>query len=135
MFTGVQINLYADDVERCAAFYTEIGFAERFRTPPDGPPIHVELRLLDLTLGIASVASARAAHGLPVSSDGNAMEVCLWCDDTDAAFARLLEAGAAPLSQPHDWLDGRLRVAWVADPEGNPIELVQRRAGIEDRLD
>lgn len=131
MFTAAQINLYADDVERCAGFYAEIGFTETFRTPTDGTPIHIELRLLGLTLGIASVASARADHDLPVSSDGNAMEVCLWCDDADAAFARLLEVGAAPLSQPHDWLDGRLRVAWVADPEGNPIELVQQNPQAE----
>ena len=127
MFTGIQINLYAQDVERCVGFYTAIGFVESFRTPREGTPIHVELGLHGLTLGIASVASAREDHGLPVFSEGNALGVCLWCDDTDVAFARLLEAGASPMAEPHDWLDGRLRVAWVADPEGNPVEIVQRR--------
>jgi hypothetical protein len=34
---------------------------------------------------------------------------------------------AAVTSGYHDWL-GSLRVAWVADPDDNPIELVQRRA-------
>jgi predicted enzyme related to lactoylglutathione lyase len=54
------------------------------------------------------------------------MEVVVWTDDADAAYARLVAAGAPALSEPHDWL-GTLRVAWVADPEGNPVELVQRR--------
>ena len=128
MFSGFQINLYAVDVERCVAFYAAIGFSESFRTPRDGPPIHVELRWRDLTLGVASVESARADHGLAVSAEGNAMELCLWCDETDAAYASLLAAGGTSMSEPHDWLDGSLRVAWVADPEGNPIELVQRLA-------
>jgi hypothetical protein len=52
----------------------------------------------------------------------------LWTEDADAAFARLTAAGAQALSEPHDWLGGSLRVAWVADPDGNPIELVERRA-------
>ncbi|MEU5563084.1 VOC family protein [Micromonospora musae] len=43
-----------------------------------------------------------------------------------ASFARLVAAGARVLSEPHDWL-GALRVAWVADFDDNPIELVQRR--------
>jgi hypothetical protein len=27
---------------------------------------------------------------------------------------------------PHDWLE-TLRVAWVTDPDGHPVELVQKR--------
>ena len=45
-----------------------------------------------------------------------------------AAFADLVDAGARALSAPHDWLDGTLRVAWVADPDDNPVELVERRS-------
>jgi hypothetical protein len=30
------------------------------------------------------------------------------------------------MSAPHDWLE-TLRVAWVADPDGHPVELVQKR--------
>jgi predicted enzyme related to lactoylglutathione lyase len=48
----------------------------------------------------------------------------LWCDDTDAGYARLTGAGSKTLSEPHDWL-GNLRIAWIADPDGNPIQLVQ----------
>jgi hypothetical protein len=55
------------------------------------------------------------------------MEILFWTDDTYAAFARLVAAGGRVLSQPHDWLT-TLRVAWVADPDCNPIGLVQRRS-------
>jgi catechol 2,3-dioxygenase-like lactoylglutathione lyase family enzyme len=56
------------------------------------------------------------------------MEIALWTDDVDAAFADLVDAGARALSAPHDWLGGTLRVAWVADPDDNPVELVERRS-------
>lgn len=46
-------------------------------------------------------------------------------DDTDATYAGLLAHGATAMSEPHDWL-GTLRVAWVVDPDGHPVELVQR---------
>jgi catechol 2,3-dioxygenase-like lactoylglutathione lyase family enzyme len=126
MFRSPQINVYVEDVSRSVAFYERLDFAETFRTPADGVPIHVELVLDGFKVGIASVASARADHDLDVSSDGTAIEICLWTDDTDEAYARLLALGATSMSEPHDWL-GRLRVAWVADPDGNPIELVQAR--------
>ena len=107
-----------------------MGFEETFRTPREGPPIHVELRLDGFTIGIAAVTSAVVDHGLDLDLNrpGRGMEIVLWTADTDAAFARLVAAGARSLSPPHDWLD-TLRVAWVGDPDGNPVELVQRRPG------
>jgi catechol 2,3-dioxygenase-like lactoylglutathione lyase family enzyme len=130
MFSTPQVNIYSEDVVRSVEFYRSVGFAETFRTPGEGAPIHVELELDGCKLGIASVASAVADHGLDLdlSKPGRSMEIALWTDDTDAAFARLTAAGARALAEPHDWLGGALRVAWVADPDGNPIELVQRRS-------
>jgi catechol 2,3-dioxygenase-like lactoylglutathione lyase family enzyme len=127
VFRSPQINLYVEDVLRSVAFYERVGFTETFRTPADGAPIHVELVLDGFKIGVADVRSARADHGLDVSPDGKAIEICLWTDDADAAYAALLDAGATSMSEPHDWL-GRLRVAWVADPDGNPIELVAARS-------
>ncbi len=37
-------------------------------------------------------------------------------------YARLTAAGAPSLSAPYDWL-ADLRLAWVADPDGDPIQL------------
>jgi uncharacterized glyoxalase superfamily protein PhnB len=127
MFTELQINLYVDDVERALAFYAAIGAEESFRTPTDGVPVHVEVRLAGVTLGLASVDAARQDHGLDVSSAGNAAELGLWTDDLDAAFDALLAAGGTSMAEPVDLPNG-LRVAWVADPDGNPLHLVMRRS-------
>jgi catechol 2,3-dioxygenase-like lactoylglutathione lyase family enzyme len=128
MFSTPQVNIYSEDVVRAVEFYRSIGFEETFRTRREAAPIHVELELNGFKLGIASVASAVADHGLDLdlSKPGRAMEIAFWTEDTDAAFARLTAAGARALSEPHDWLGGTLRVAWVADPDDNPVELVQR---------
>lgn len=127
MFSSPAINIYTRDVPRLVAFYESLGFQEKFRVPRDGDPIHVEVRLEHFTIGVASVDSAIADHGLKPELGGRPIEIVLWTDDTDDSFARLTATGAAVLSRPHDWLDGKLRVAWIADPDGNPIQLVQKR--------
>jgi hypothetical protein len=33
-------------------------------------------------------------------------------------------AGIPALKPPHQWL-GRLLIAWIADPDGNPVQIVQ----------
>lgn len=126
MFRDPSVNLYVRDVESSARFYEALfGFRETFRTPKTGAAIHVELRLQSFVLGLAAADAARQMHGV-VKGEGPSGEVCLWTDDVDAAWSRALESGATPLSQPHDFLDGALRAGWVCDPDGNPIQLVQR---------
>jgi predicted enzyme related to lactoylglutathione lyase len=127
MFLSYQINMIVEDVEPCVSFYKAIGFEETYRTPSEGAAEHVEVRALGLTLGISSMAAAREAHGLHVSGAGNAVQVCLWCDDVDAAFDRMLQAGAHAVREPHDFQGGRLRNGWVFDPANNLVEVVQQR--------
>lgn len=124
MFRTPQVILFSEDVSRAAAFYTGLGFTETFRVPAEGPPIHVDLTLDGYRVGIASVASTRDDHGLDPVPSGQRAAVVLWTDDTAAAYATLTAAGAPALAAPHVWLD-RLLIAWTADPDGNPIQLVQ----------
>ncbi len=126
-FSRPMINLYARDLPRAVAFYLDCGFAESFRTPATGAPGHVELTLDGFTLGIATVDAARDQHGLDPTGGGG-IEIVLWTDDTDEALQTLTAEGAKLLSPAHDFLDGKLRSAWVADPDGNPVQLVQRKA-------
>jgi catechol 2,3-dioxygenase-like lactoylglutathione lyase family enzyme len=125
VFRTPQINLYSTDVARAVAFYAGLGLEEAYRYPAEGDPLHVELTLDGLRLGIADQSAARGDHGLVVSPGGGGLEVCIWTEDVDGAFGDLVEGGAPVLSEPHDFQAGRLRVAWVADPDGNPVELVQ----------
>jgi glyoxylase I family protein len=127
VFRTPQVILFSSDLPRAVAFYTALGFTETFRTPADGEPIHVDLMLDGYKLGIASVASTRDDHGLDPVPSGQRAAVILWTDDTAAAYEKLTAAGVTSLMPPHEWL-GRLLIAWLADPDGNPIQIVQDAA-------
>lgn len=127
MFRNPSINLYSRDLPRALAFYARLGFTETFRTPRTGEPEHVELQLDGFTLGIATIEAAQQTHGLRPGAQSGSIELVLWTDDADIAASALAAGGAKQLSPPHDFLDGRLRSAWVADPDGNPVQIVQRR--------
>jgi lactoylglutathione lyase len=127
VFAGFQINMIVEEVEPCLAFYKAIGFAETYRTPTEGAAEHVEVRAIDLTLGISSATAARDSHDLHVVGGGNAVQVCLWCDDLDAVFERMLRAGARVAREPRDFQGGRLRNGWLLDPANNLVQLVQQR--------
>ena len=123
-FRTPQVILFSADVERAAAFYSGLGFVETFRVPAEGKPIHVDLELDGYKLGVASVESLRDDHGLDPVADGQRAAVILWTDDVDAAFEELTANGVQALAPPGEWL-GRLRIAWIADPDGHPVQLVQ----------
>lgn len=127
-FRSPMINLYSRDLARAVAFYASLGFVETFRTPASGPAAHIQLQLDGFTLGIATIDAARDTHGLRPEGEGRWIEVVLWTDDTDKAVRALTAEGAPLLSAAHDFLDGKLRSAWIADPDGNPIQLVQRKS-------
>jgi catechol 2,3-dioxygenase-like lactoylglutathione lyase family enzyme len=127
MIRSPQITLYATDLARSRAFYEGLGFEEAFRFPSEGEPIHIELLLDGFNLGIAQIDIAARQHGFEPNLGGHTVELVFWNDDTDALFAQLVAGGAPVIAEPHDWLDDALRRAWIADPDGNPIQLVQKR--------
>ena len=124
MFTGFQVNLYADDVEPGVAFYAAMGFDETYRYALAGEPLHVELSDGGLTIGIASVRAARDEHGLEVSQDGG---------DGDRALVRGRGCGIRSGTRGGSHGDeraarlpgGPAQGGLVMDPLGNPLELVQ----------
>ena len=128
MFTSALVNLYTGDIERAVAFYGGVlGFTETFRTPTEGVPSHVELALDGFTLGLGTVEAAHPVHGVDASPGAPAMAVVVWCDDVDAAYQRLIAAGAPGLIEPHDVGNGN-RTALVRDPDGNLLEIVAKQA-------
>jgi catechol 2,3-dioxygenase-like lactoylglutathione lyase family enzyme len=125
MFRSPQVILFSENVPRAVTFYTRLGFSETFRVPKEGEPIHVDLALDGYTIGIASVDSTRDDHGLNPVPKGQRAAVILWTDDTAKAFAELTSEGVPALASPHIWL-GNLLIAWISDPDGNPVQIVQR---------
>lgn len=130
-FGEPQVNYYVEDVEIAVRFYVEhFGFSETFRTPKQGKPEHVEVRLGPLTLGLASKEAAISVHGLPLGPVGSPRaELVVWTvnvEDVDKAYAALLEKGVPSVQPPDDF--GLLRAARVMDPDGNPVAIVSRKA-------
>jgi predicted enzyme related to lactoylglutathione lyase len=121
------INLYSRDLSRAVAFYSNLGFVETFRTPASGEPVHIELTKDGFIPGIATMEAAKEQHGLRPGGEGRGIEIVLWTNDADAAANALVAKGAPLLSPAHDFLDGKLRSAWIADTDGNPIQLVQQK--------
>src|SRR5258707_12628921 len=65
MFVTGLVNLYTRDIEAGLHFYRDLlGLAETFRTPTEGIPEHVELRLNGFTVGLGTVEAARNVHGV-----------------------------------------------------------------------
>jgi lactoylglutathione lyase len=62
-------------------------------------------------------------HGLPIRAvQARSFELCLEVPDVDGATQALREAGVPILEPPKDRPWGE-RVAFVADPDGNPVHL------------
>jgi catechol 2,3-dioxygenase-like lactoylglutathione lyase family enzyme len=123
-FRSPQVVLLVEDAERAAAFYARLGFEEAFRTPAVGAPIHVDVVLDGMRLGLATRASVRDDHGLATTPGDGRAAVAVWTDDVPQELARLEQDGVPVLKPPSAWL-GRLLIAWVADPDGHLVQLVQ----------
>jgi catechol 2,3-dioxygenase-like lactoylglutathione lyase family enzyme len=126
-FTDPQVILFVADCERAATFYQRFGFQETFRTTADSP-VKVELALGGFGLGLALPEPAADSHGISPITSGHRACITLWTDDVNGAYAMALRAGATDHAAPHPFLAGRLRVAFVEDLDGHPVQLVQRIA-------
>ncbi|MFF4256964.1 VOC family protein [Streptomyces sp. NPDC001663] len=126
-FEAVQVNLWCDDVERCAAFFRDLGMPEKFRFPAEGEPHQVEVEAAGVRIGFSSARVGSELFGI-ATTPGENTEVVLWCNDVDDLHRTALDAGGQPLTGPTDSPDGRLRYAWLRDPEGHRVKLVQERS-------
>ncbi len=124
-YRDAQVILFVGDTEVAARFYGHLGFRETFRTR-EAPPIKIELALGGFELGLALPGPAAASHGITPVTAGHRACITLWTDDVEAAYRDALGVGARDHAAPHPFLDGRLRVAFVEDPDGHPVQLVQR---------
>ena len=118
------IAIRARDLDRVLDFYTgALGLAEMFRLHTDeGALMLVYVRLTDeqylefFPNGVGDSAPPREAVGLN--------HLCLTVEDLDATVAELTERGVALARPVITGKDGN-RQAWIADPEGNRIELME----------
>jgi len=119
--------VYCDDLPRSLRFYRDLlGFRVTFSHPEQGEPGFVALQLGEgAELALADVRDPEAVplHGKTVRpASGHGFELCVYADDVDDAVTALRAAGVPVLAEPADqpWGD---RMAYVEDPEGNPVML------------
>lgn len=127
MFVTPMVNLYTNDIEAGLAFYRDLfGFTETFRTPLEGIPTHLELRLDGFTIGLSSAEAALDVHGVQAAPGSPAMALVLWTHDVDEAYQKLAAAGVPTLQEPHDSTNNN-RSALLCDPDGNLVEIIAKR--------
>lgn len=124
-FYDPQIVLFVDDCEAAAEFYATFGFEETFRTSPQ-TPVKIEMALGSFSLGLALPEPAAESHGISPISTGHRACITLWTDDVDSAYRVALDAGAQHLREPHEFLNGHVRVAFVVAPDKHPVQFVER---------
>jgi predicted enzyme related to lactoylglutathione lyase len=108
------LNVYAEDVQEAAAWYTKV-----FGIPPyyEVPGGYVEFRVGDDEDEFGIINRAYAPAG---ATDGPAGQIMHWhTDDLEDTLSRLLELGASQYQPPTPHGDGDFVTAAVIDPFGN----------------
>lgn len=121
------------DLDRAEAFYRDVfGFREvedRFTLA------QFDMRGAVLRNGAGArieLFEKRGSVGFrPADPNGGAafhgwFQLAFAAPDVPAAFARVVAGGASVIKPPFVAPDGRTTVAFVADPDGNLIELIER---------
>jgi lactoylglutathione lyase len=123
--TGIgHVAIRARDFDRVLAFYTEtLGLPEMFRLHQDnGDLMLVYVRVTDTQFleffpnGVGEGSPPREATGFN--------HLCITVDDIEKVVAQLTERGV-PLARPLITGKDGNRQAWIEDPEGNRIELME----------
>jgi lactoylglutathione lyase len=111
------------NIEASLDFYkNKLGFAEMFRLERDGRLWIVYLRITDTQF--IELFPDGVGDGAPPFANVGYNHLCLEVDDIDAAIAELTSRGVALTQQKKLGVDHNYQ-AWIADPEGNRIELMQ----------
>ena len=111
------------EIDRSVAFYEKLGFEERARMPIRDEAINVFMGLpgedprLELTYN----------HGVDSYELGTGYNhIAITAEDLDATLGRLAEQGIEPEKPPYTVRAGGNRIAFVRDPDGYRIELIER---------
>jgi lactoylglutathione lyase len=111
------------DIDRSVAFYEALGFEEVGRMPIRDEAINVFMGLpgdgprLELTYN----------HGVDSYELGTGYNhIAITTDDIHAALAALAEQGIEPEKPPYSVREGGSLLAFVRDPDGYRIELIER---------
>lgn len=115
------IALAAHDLERSLAFYARLGIREAFRLYRD------DGSLLLVYLHVAGDRFMEIFPGGPAPDphrQGSFRHLCLLTDNLQTTVEQLRQAGVVIEREPSVGLDHNWQ-AWIRDPDGNAVELMQ----------
>ena len=120
-----QYCINVTDLERSVAFYEALGLECTSRTEiPQALEAIVENRDRGSKL---QLAQQKEQDG-PIDMGSAFWKLYVNTEDIDATYRRCLEAGAMSISEPQALDQWPVSIAFVGDPDGYQIELVQRRS-------
>jgi lactoylglutathione lyase len=119
--------VFASDVGVTAGFYERLGFERHFQLPAEGEPGYIGLRRGGSEVAVVADEWPQRQYGASVAT-GVRFEMFVYVAGVDGLVEELAEAGVSILTEPNDMPWGE-RVAYVADPDGNPVALAQPAAG------
>jgi lactoylglutathione lyase len=111
------------DIDRSVAFYEALGFEERRRMAIRDEAINVFMGLpgdadrLELTYNFG-VDSYELGTGYG--------HIAVTVDNLDGTLGRLAEKGIEPEKPPYSVREGGSRLAFVRDPDGYRVEIIER---------
>lgn len=141
----LHVAIFANDVEKSLDFYKKLGFDVLFdiRVSPDAEPWNYYLRIAkgEYLEIMALDSHAPSPHPSPkkvyAHPDRSMWHYALMTDDLKSTIEELKARGITVWKDPeksgivedfeqdiHCGEDGHI-IAWVIDPDGNPIELMQ----------
>ncbi len=116
------LALNVRDMEKSIDFYTRVlGGKYAFSFQRDGKPW---IEYIQLVQG----QFVELFYGCNADNAGSFNHICLSVEDIDAMCAQILAAGYPMDRMPEVGCDGN-KQAWVVDPDGNRIELMQLMPG------
>jgi lactoylglutathione lyase len=111
----------AHNLERSLAFYAKLGLHEAFRLH------HEDGTLMLVYLHVTGDRFIEVFPNGPAPDpqrQGSFMHLCLVVDDLHGTIEQIQKEGIAIEQEPKVGLDHNWQ-AWIRDPDGNPIELMQ----------
>jgi lactoylglutathione lyase len=129
----LHLGLRVAHLERSLAFYAALGYEVVGSVPATSLGDLTMIKLPDdpfVTVELVSGSSASASSG-----GGSLSHFVIKVESVDAVLADLAGAGIRPDQEPASPdASNEIRTAWIADPDGNCIELVQWPPGHPDGM-